>query len=82
MHLSTYYAALRREEVVRVDLGQMLKQWEEAMNNEVKHVPLMLTGRFKQVIGENLFCQPLAHITKGGTEIAKWFERAMTIICG
>lgn len=78
MLLATYYAALRGEEVVRVDLGQMLKHWEEAMNHEVQHVPLMLTGRFKQVIGEKLFCQPLAHVTKGGMEIAKWFERALT----
>ena len=77
MLLSTYYAALRGEEVVRVDLGHMLKYWEEAMTHEVKHVQLMLTGRFKQVVREKLFCQPLAHTTKGVMDMAQWFERAI-----
>ena len=49
------------------------------MNHKVKHVPLMLVGRFKQVEGEKVFCQPLADTTKGGMNIAKWFERAMKL---
>jgi len=65
--------------VARVDLDRMLKHWSESMNHEVKHVPLMLVGRFKQVERENMFCQPLAHTTKGGMNIAKWFERTMKL---
>jgi len=79
MLLASYFAALRGEEVVRVDLGGMLGHWNESMNHEVKHVPLMLAGRFKQVTGEKVFCQPLAHTTKGGMNIAKWFERAFKL---
>ena len=64
---------------VRVDLGRMLKHLSESMNHEAKHVHLILAGRWKQVHGEKVFCQPLAHTTKRGMNIAKWFERAFKL---
>ena len=77
MLLSGYYGGLRGEEVVRIDLGLILKHWKESVNHEVQHVPLMLVGRFKQVDGEKVFCQPLSFTTQGGMKIGLWFERAL-----
>ena len=58
--IAGFFAALRGEEIVRVDLGAMHKHWDEAVNfRNAPHVALMLSGRFKRETGEKLFCQPL-----------------------
>ena len=80
--LAGFYGGLRGEEINRVDFGGMNKYWAEGMssNNERKHVPLTLSGSFKQKVGLKFFTQPLAPITKSGINIAKWFRRALDII--
>ena len=52
------------------------------VSTDRKHVPLVLSGRFKGEVGLKFFTQPLAPITKAGINIAKWFERALKIIEG
>ena len=76
LFIAGFFAALRGEELVRVDLGAIRKNWEEAMKyTQAAHVPLMLSGRFKREVGEKLFCQPLASVTKSGVRILLWFHR-------
>ena len=61
MLLAGWFAALRGEEIVRIDMGQMRQHWVESTEHEgAPHIPLMLSGRFKREIGEKVFCQPLA----------------------
>ena len=72
-----FFAGLRGEEIAKMDLGALRSNWDEAtrMPLHKRHVPLMLAGRFKREIGEKLFCQPLAPITKTGVQILLWFQR-------
>jgi hypothetical protein len=79
MLLAGYYGALRGEEISRVDLGLILKHWDEAHSHETPHVPLMLKGRFKHVDGEKIFCQPLATRTEAGMDISTWFRRVLDV---
>lgn len=75
--IAGFFAALRGEEIVRLDLGLLNKHWEESMAHpDAHHVPLMLTGRFKRQVGEKSFCQPLALCSNSGIKICMWFERA------
>jgi hypothetical protein len=63
-------AALRGEEIVRMDLGAIQKHRDEAMEHlDAPHVSLMLVGRFKHKFGEKLFCQPLVPASKSGLNI-------------
>jgi hypothetical protein len=79
MLIAVFFAALRGEEIVRVDVGAMRKHWAEAVAwKGAEHIPLMLAGRFKQETGEKLFCQPLAAMTKSGVNIRQWFHRGLT----
>jgi hypothetical protein len=79
--IAGYYAALRGEEINRVDLGGMRKYWNEAVSHSHhKHIPLMLAGRFKKEIGTKLFCQPLASVTKSGRKIQLWFARMIKLL--
>jgi hypothetical protein len=71
-----FFAALRGKAIVRIDLGNIRKHWEESLNYpEAPHVPLMLAGHSKQEVGEKLFCQPLACKSASGISIALWFHR-------
>lgn len=79
MLLAGYYGALRGEEIVRVDAGLMMNHWEESMKHETPHVPLMLSGKFKQVTGAKIYCQPLACVTSKGMNIRMWFNRVLTL---
>jgi hypothetical protein len=65
--ISGYYAALRGEEINWVDLGGMLKYWDEATNHvQHKQIPLILAGRFKRETGTKF---------KAGRPIQLWFDR-------
>ena len=78
MMLAGWFAALRGEEIVRIDVGHMRKHWmESTMHEEAPHIPLMLSGRFKREVGEKVFCQPLAMESKTGINIGQWFWRAL-----
>ena len=68
--LAGYFGSLRGEEINRVDLGAMLKHWEEATEHvHQPHVALMLSGTFKAVTGIKYFCQPLAMQLDSGQDI-------------
>jgi hypothetical protein len=78
MFISSSFAALRGEEIGRVDIGAMREHWNKALNFEdAPHVPLMLAGRFKREIGEKLFAQPLAMESISQIAIALWFRRML-----
>ena len=70
MLIAGWFAALRGEEIVRIDVGQMRNHWVES-------VKLMLSGRFKREIGEKVFCQPLAMTSKSGVKIGEWIWRTL-----
>jgi hypothetical protein len=73
MMIDGFAAALRGEEIVRMDLGAVRKHWDEAMEHpDAPHVLLMLAGRFKRQVGEKLFCQPLATSSKSELNIRLW----------
>lgn len=79
--IAGFFAALRGEEIVQVDLGAMRQNWEEAVEfPRAPHVPLMLAGRFKHEMGEKLFCQPLAIKSKSGLDIKGWFFRTIWVM--
>jgi hypothetical protein len=79
--IAGFFAALRGEEIVRVDAGAMIKHWDESFNfKEAPHVPLMLVGRFKREIGEKVFTQPLAHVSASGVTIMIWFWRTLGLL--
>jgi hypothetical protein len=81
MLLAGWFAALRGEEIIRVDVGQMRLHWIESTSHEdAPHIPLMLSGRFKREVGEKLFCQPLAMESKSGVKIGRWFWRALEML--
>lgn len=80
-----FFAALRGEEITRVDLGAIRLHWDEAINfDRAPHVPLMLSGRFKRETGEKLFCQPLATTSTKGLDVKNWFYRTICVMekCG
>ena len=78
MLIAGWFAALRGEEIVRIDVGQMRQHWDESVNHtEEPHVPLMLSGRFKREIGEKVFCQPLAITSNSGVNIGEWMWRTL-----
>lgn len=80
MLIAGFFAALRGEEIVRVDISAMLLHWNESTNMASSpHVPLMLVGRFKREIGEKIFTQPLAGMSKSGVNIMEWFHRTLTL---
>lgn len=73
-----FTAALRGEEMPQIDLGPMYKYWEEGDRHpRLKHVPLVLLGRFKQTIGEKLYFQPLAQVTNSGIQVKQWVGRVL-----
>ena len=79
--ISGFFAALRGEEIVRIDVGAMISHWAESFNyKEAPHVPLMLVGRFKREIGEKVFTQPLAHVSASGITIMIWFWRTLDLL--
>ena len=78
--IAGFFGGFRGEEITRIDIGLIRKYWEEAMEAEDRHVPLMLNGRFKKETGEKVFCQPLAIVTNSGIKILLWFKRVIFIL--
>lgn len=73
-----FTAALRGEEMPQIELGPMIKYWEEGDRHpRLKHVPLVLVGRFKQTVGEKLYFQPLAQVTSSGIGVKRWISRVL-----
>lgn len=71
-------AALRGEELVRIEMGPILRYWDEAtLHPDTPHVPLVLAGRFKQQVGERIFVQPLAESSASGLQYKTWLLRVL-----
>ena len=78
MLVSGFAGGLRGEELPQIDIGFMRKHWSEGEDHpRQKHVPLVLVGRFKKLVGEKLFFQPLAETTDSGIKIKVWLKRAL-----
>ena len=79
--IAGFFAALRGEEIVRVDAGAMISHWDESVGyGGAPHVPLMLVGRFKSETGEKVFTQPMAKESKSGVTIMIWFFRTLELL--
>ena len=75
-----FTAALRGEEMPQIELGPMNKYWEEGDRHpRLQHVPLVLVGRFKQTVGEKLYFQPLAQVTRSGICVKRWIFRVLEL---
>jgi hypothetical protein len=67
---------MRGEELNRLDIGIIQKHWKEAVNHpEIAHVPLGMVGRFKKMVGEKMYIQPLAVRSVSGLEYRLWMFR-------
>lgn len=76
--VSGFGAGLRGEEIPQIDVGGLRKHWSEGTDHpRVKHVPLVLKGRFKQTVGEKLYFQPLAVESNSGVKYQLWILRAL-----
>ena len=76
--ISRYFAALRGEELCQIHLGMIQKNWTECVRYQgANHVLLTLVGRFKNFVGQVLFCQPLCVKTRDGFNIKMWFFRCL-----
>jgi hypothetical protein len=63
-----FLGGLQGEELPKLELGAIQKHWDEAIQHNTSHVPLVLAGHFKMSDGEKLFFLPLAcHSTSGFT---------------
>jgi hypothetical protein len=82
MLIAGFFAALRGEKIVRLDVGSMREHWQEATGyGEGPLFPLMMVGQFKRETRLKLFCcQPLAMDSKSGVQIACWFHRSLWIL--
>jgi hypothetical protein len=75
---AVFSAALRGEEIPRLDLGALRKHWVEALiHPSAPHVPYVLIGRFKNITGEKEFHQPVVFTTASGIDNRKWAHRAI-----
>ena len=73
-----FSGALRGEELPKIELGAIRKHWGEAVGHpRTPHVPLVLSGRFKQTEGEKLFFLPLACQSASGIDNRLWTHRAL-----
>jgi hypothetical protein len=68
------------EEINWVHAGGMAFYWKEATEGIDVHVPLMLSGRFKNEVGGKYFCQSLAPVTDSGRNLRIWFERKLSVL--
>ena len=77
--ISGYYGGLRGEEVNKADQGLMSASFDQAVQRLTDpFVPLMMVGRFKRVVGDKKFIQPLTAITADARDLSIWFSRLMT----
>jgi hypothetical protein len=67
-----FLGGLRGEELPKLELGVIQKHWDEAVQHNAPHVPLVLAGRFKMSDREKLFFLPLACESKSGIHIRLW----------
>ena len=75
-----YCCGLRGEEIVKVDLGGLIKFLEVGRNNvEHPHVIVPLIGRIKGETGERYHMMVLARETKSGIQAGTWADRLVKV---
>jgi hypothetical protein len=72
-----FLGGLRGEELTKLELGTIRKHWDEAIQHNTPHVPLVLAGRFKMSDGEKLFFLPLACQSTSGIHNRLWTHRLL-----
>ena len=72
-----FLGGLRGEELPKLELGAIRKHWDEAIQHNTPHVPLVLAGRFKMSDGEKLFFLPLACQSTSGIHNRLWTHRLL-----
>ena len=67
-------AALRREEITRIEIGPIRLFWKDA---KAPHIPLVLAGQFKKQTGEKVYTQPMALESQSGFRYRLWLRQAV-----
>ena len=75
--VSAFSAALHGEEGLLINVGGMYKHWREGIACRSPHVPLVLSGRFKQRVGIKLCVQHLYMVLASVIANYKWIERIL-----
>ena len=74
--LGSFGNGFRGEEVIRAELGEIRKYWVEALSHpSAPHVPWVMAGRFKQLVGEKMYFQPMAIRSRSGIQYKLWMQR-------
>jgi hypothetical protein len=74
-----YSRALRGEEIRKLEITGLLKNFAEGGKTDPKHVMLYLVGRFKQEDGERQHFLPVADVTGSGIKIREWMRRLLKL---
>ena len=76
MLLFGYLLGLRGEEIVKVDIGGLIKYIDVGAGHESHpHVIVPLVGRLKGETGERYHMLPMARVTVGGVQSGLWTDR-------
>ena len=74
--IGTFGNGLRGEEVIRTELGEIRKYWTESLDHPTTpHIPWVMSGRFKQLVGERMYFQPMSLRSASGIEYKRWMLR-------
>lgn len=75
-----FSAALRGEELLKLDIGEVLRRWKGATTHPSHpHCPVSLRGRFKGETGEKTHAMVLAKVSASGIETGRWMERFISL---
>lgn len=73
-----FSAALRGEELPKLDLEDIMRRWASATEHPTNpHCPIGLRGRFKGETGEKSHAMAVASTSASGVENGKWMERML-----
>lgn len=73
-----FCAALRGEEIGKLDLARTMQIFGEGMDSPVPHVALSLKGRVKGELSDKAHYLALAPVTRSGIRVSKWIRRLLT----
>ena len=74
-----YSAALRGEEIVKMDMREILLRWEDALGGDIPFIPLPLLGRFKGETGHRHHIIPIAAVTESKIRNDIWCTRLVQV---
>jgi hypothetical protein len=71
-----FSAALRGEELPKLDVEDIMRRWHGAVEHPShQHCPIGLRGRFKGVTGEKSHAMAIAWVSASGIENGRWLDR-------